>query len=99
MGNLYSAHTILEVIFVRIDTNALVAMTEANQNFSRVARLVDEQGAAVILKDVYKRQVQQDQGAADGADRAVVFGQSCESTAESCKKRFDFFIHCYHLLH
>ena len=43
MGNLYSAHTILEVIFVRIDTNALVAMTEANQNFSRVARLVDEQ--------------------------------------------------------
>ena len=34
-----------------IDTNALFAMTEANQNFSRVARLVDEQGAAVILKN------------------------------------------------
>ena len=34
-----------------ISTNALVAMTEANQNFSRVARLVDEQGAAVILKN------------------------------------------------
>ena len=34
-----------------INTNALVAMTEANQNFSRVARLVDEQGAAVILKN------------------------------------------------
>lgn len=34
-----------------IDTSALVAMTEANQNFSRVARLVDEQGAAVILKN------------------------------------------------
>lgn len=33
-----------------IDTNALVAMTEANQNFSKVVRLVDEQGAAVILK-------------------------------------------------
>jgi antitoxin Phd len=26
-------------------------MTEANQNFSRVARLVDENGAAVILKN------------------------------------------------
>ena len=35
-----------------IDTSALVAMTEANQNFSRVARLVDEQGAAVILKTI-----------------------------------------------
>jgi len=34
-----------------INTNALVAMTEANQNFSRVTRLVDEQGAAVILKN------------------------------------------------
>lgn len=34
-----------------IDTSTLVAMTEANQNFSRVARLVDEQGAAVILKN------------------------------------------------
>jgi antitoxin Phd len=26
-------------------------MTEANQNFSRVARLVDENGVAVILKN------------------------------------------------
>ena len=34
-----------------IDTSALVAMTEANQNFSRVARMVDENGAAVILKN------------------------------------------------
>ena len=36
---------------MKIDTNALVAMTEANQNFSKVVRLVDEQGAAVILKN------------------------------------------------
>ena len=34
-----------------ISTNALVTITEANQNFSKVARLVDEQGAAVILKN------------------------------------------------
>lgn len=34
-----------------IDSNALVAMTEANQNFSKVVRLVDEQGVAVILKN------------------------------------------------
>ena len=33
-----------------IDTNTMVSITEANQNFSKVARLVDEQGLAVILK-------------------------------------------------
>ncbi len=34
-----------------INTNAMVSITEANQNFSKVARLVDEHGAAVILKN------------------------------------------------
>ncbi|MFA9466316.1 MAG: type II toxin-antitoxin system Phd/YefM family antitoxin [Velocimicrobium sp.] len=34
-----------------IDTNTLVSITEANQNFSKVARLVDEHGSAVILKN------------------------------------------------
>ena len=36
---------------MNINTNALVAMTEANQNFSKVVRTVDEEGAAVILKN------------------------------------------------
>lgn len=34
-----------------INTNTMVSITEANQNFSKVARLVDEQGSAVILKN------------------------------------------------
>lgn len=34
-----------------INTNALIPMTDANQNFSKVVRLVDEQGTAVILKN------------------------------------------------
>lgn len=34
-----------------IDSNTMVSITEANQNFSKVARLVDEHGAAVILKN------------------------------------------------
>lgn len=34
-----------------INTNALVSITEANQNFSRVARMADENGAVVILKN------------------------------------------------
>ena len=34
-----------------VNTNNLVAMTEANQNFSKVIRMVDENGMAVILKN------------------------------------------------
>ena len=34
-----------------VDTNNLISITEANQNFSKVARLVDEKGAVVILKN------------------------------------------------
>ncbi len=33
-----------------INTDNLVSITEANQNFSRVARMVDENGAAGTLK-------------------------------------------------
>ena len=34
-----------------INTKNLVSITEANQNFSRVARLVDENGSVIILKN------------------------------------------------
>lgn len=34
-----------------IDTNTMVSITEANQNFSKVTRVVDEHGTAVILKN------------------------------------------------
>lgn len=34
-----------------VNTDALVPMTEANQNFSKVTRLVDQAGIAVILKN------------------------------------------------
>lgn len=36
---------------MKVNTNALISITEANQNFSKVARLVDENGSAVILKN------------------------------------------------
>ena len=36
---------------MNINTDNLVSITEANQNFSRIARLVDEKGAVVILKN------------------------------------------------
>ena len=34
-----------------INTKNLVSITEANQNFSKVARMVDENGAVIILKN------------------------------------------------
>ncbi len=40
-----------------VNTSNLVSITEANQNFSKVARLVDESGAAVILKNNVPRYV------------------------------------------
>lgn len=33
-----------------IDTKNIVSITEANQNFSKVARLVDERGSAIIMR-------------------------------------------------
>ena len=36
---------------MKINTNNLISITEANQNFSKVARLVDESGSVVILKN------------------------------------------------
>lgn len=36
---------------MNVNTKTLVSITEANQNFSKVARLVDENGSAVILKN------------------------------------------------
>ena len=40
-----------------VNTDYLVPMTEANQNFSRVVRTVDESGLAVILKNNKPRYV------------------------------------------
>ena len=40
-----------------VNTEALVAMTEANQNFSKVTHIVDENGLAVILKNNKPRHI------------------------------------------
>ncbi len=42
---------------MQINTKNLVSISEANQNFSKVARLVDENGAAIILKNNTPRYV------------------------------------------
>jgi len=42
---------------MKVNINNLVSISEANQNFSKVARLVDENGVAVILKNNVPRYV------------------------------------------
>lgn len=42
---------------MQINIKNLVSISEANQNFSKVARMVDEQGVAVILKNNNPRYV------------------------------------------
>ncbi len=54
-----------------INTNTLVSITEANQNFSRVARLVDENGAAVILKNNVPRYLVVEFGQAESEQLAA----------------------------
>ena len=57
---------------MNVNTENLVSITEANQNFSRVARMVDEKGSVVILKNNSPRylliefnQAQREQTASD----------------------------------
>ncbi len=42
---------------MNINTENLVSISEANQNFSKVARLVDEKGTAIILKNNMPRYI------------------------------------------
>lgn len=42
---------------MNINVDNLVSISEANQNFSKVARLVDEKGTAIILKNNAPRYV------------------------------------------
>ena len=46
--------------FMNINVENLVSISEANQNFSKVARLVDEKGTAIIIKNNVPRYVLMD---------------------------------------
>jgi len=48
-----------------VDTNNMVSITEANQNFSKVTRMVDEKGSVVILKNNVPRYLVIDFGSAE----------------------------------
>ena len=42
---------------MQVNIQNLVSISEANQNFSKIARLVDERGTAIILKNNAPRYV------------------------------------------
>ena len=42
---------------MKVNIDNLVSISEANQNFSKIARLVDEKGSVVILKNNKPRYV------------------------------------------
>ena len=76
-----------------VDTKNLVPMTEANQNFSRVVRTVDESGLAVILKNNKPRYIVVDFGEYEQiqtlrALRARQIGQEADRLLEENQEAF-----------
>ena len=72
-----------------IDSTTMVSISDANQNFSRVARLVDERGSAVIMKNNMPRYLVVDIRqlekitSADGADAARIAAQLMQQNQEA----------------
>lgn len=56
---------------MNINMDNLVSISDANQNFSRVARLVDERGTAIILKNNAPRYVLLDYSLLRQSDNAA----------------------------
>ena len=76
-----------------VDTKNLVPMTEANQNLSRVVRMVDESGLAVILKNNKPRYIVVDFGEYEQiqtlrALRARQIGQEADRLLEENQEAF-----------
>ena len=54
-----------------IDTNTVVSMTDANQNFSKVTKIVDRYGKAVVFKNNVPRYLVIDFHLAEQAELAA----------------------------
>lgn len=67
-----------------VDTKNLISMTEANQNFSRVARLVDERGSTVILKNNVPRYLIMDLRRAEATRSGEALDVSIHITGKGC---------------
>ena len=65
-----------------INTNTIVSMSEANQNFSKVARMVDQFGKAVIFKNNSPKYIVLEFSA---ADRAYSTTDNADPASETTK--------------
>ena len=72
---------------MQIDTNTVVSMTEANQNFSKVARVVDQYGRAVVFKNNAPRYLVIDFSIADRMRTAS--NEDVLASAEKIMDRYD----------
>ena len=69
-----------------IDTNTVVSMTDANQNFSKVTKIVDKYGRAVVFKNNIPRYLVIDFQIADNSETA-----STEDVLASSDKLMDMY--------
>jgi antitoxin Phd len=67
-----------------VNTKDLIPLTEANQNFSRVARTVDEKGSVIILKNNVPRYIIIDFKKLE--QMGILLNKSLESVASSILK-------------
>ena len=72
---------------MNIDSNTVVSMTEANQNFSKVSRIVDEYGRAVIFKNNAPRYLVIQFGLADKMEETSM--QDALSSANKMMSLYD----------
>lgn len=72
---------------MKVDTENLVSITEANQNFSRVARLVDARGSVIIMKNNVPRYLISEFGQAEKEQLAKDEDVECISQRLLVKNR------------
>ena len=65
---------------MKVNIDNLVSISEANQNFSKIARLVDKKGSAVILKNNKPRYVLIEYGELE--DEEVLEDKAVEEVAK-----------------
>ena len=70
-----------------VDTNTVVSMTDANQNFSKVTRIVDQYGYAVVFKNNMPRYLVIDFNLVDKAKTASM--ENVLASSSGIMDRFD----------
>jgi len=73
-----------------VNTNQIITMTEANQNFSKAAKLADKNGRAIIFKNNRPRYVLMD------LSQEELFDLSDEEKMEIAEKRvLERYLHAF----